>query len=67
MSLSLLKQDAEILLEVAGNYEKLLESRKNAGKTEIEKFDIAIKNFKMQFLYLLTAINKKIEQEKNAR
>ena len=67
MSLSLLKQDAEILLEVAVNYEKLLEARKNAEKNDIEKFDISIKNFKTQFLYLLTSINKKIEQEKNAR
>lgn len=67
MSLAILKQNAEILAEVASNYEKLLEEKKNAGKDQAGRYDIQIKNFRNQFLYLLTAIHKNVEQEKNAR
>ena len=63
----MLSQNAQILLEVSRNYEGLIEKRKNA-KTDTEKvqIDLQIKNFKNQFLYLLTAINKLVQQEKNA-
>ncbi|MBI2148544.1 hypothetical protein HYU23_02595 [Candidatus Woesearchaeota archaeon] len=63
----MLKQNAEILLEVAENYEIILEKKKNAPKQEAEKYEEKIKNFKNQFLYLLTAMHKIIEQEKNVR
>lgn len=67
MSLALLKQNAEILLEVAENYEKILQEKNKASKLEVAKYEIHLKNFRNQFLYLLTAIHKNIEQEKNAR
>ena len=67
MSLTVLKQDAEILVEVAKNYERMLEQRKNANKSEIEKYEIYLKNFRSQFLYLLAAIHKRIDKEKNAK
>lgn len=67
MSIAILKQNAEILLEVSENYEKLLEKRKSATKEEVDKYENYLKNFKGQFLYLLTAIHKLTEQEKNAR
>ena len=67
MSLSIIKQNAEILLDVAENYERVLERKNNASKEESEKYEGLLKNFKNQFLYLLTAIHKNIEQEKNAR
>ena len=66
MSLSMLKQNAEILLEVSENYEKVL-LKKIMSKEESEKYETYIKNFRNQFLYLLTAIHKMVEQEKNAR
>ncbi len=66
MSLSMLKQNAEILLEVSENYEKVL-LKKSMSKEESEKYETYIKNFRNQFLYLLTAIHKMVEQEKNAR
>ena len=63
----MLKQNSDILVEVSKNYEKLLEKKSlSKNKTEIEQIDIQIKNFKNQFLYLLTAINKLVTQEKNA-
>ncbi len=67
MSRAILKQNAEILLEVSQNYESLLEKMKTADKNEIQKYEMHVKNFKNQFLYLLTAIHKNIEQGKNAR
>ena len=67
MSLAMLKQNSDILVEVSKNYEKLLEKKLSSkNKTEIEQLDLQIKNFKNQFLYLLTAINKLVNQEKNA-
>ncbi|HIH25326.1 MAG TPA: hypothetical protein HA226_00955 [Nanoarchaeota archaeon] len=67
MSIAMLKQNADILLEVSRNYERLLEKREQAkNKIEKEQIDIQIKNFKNQFLYLLAAINKLVNQEKNA-
>ena len=67
MSIAMLKQNADILLEVSRNYEKLLEKRESTtNKIEKEQIDIQIKNFKNQFLYLLAAINKLGNQEKNA-
>ena len=66
MSIPMLKQNAEILLEVAENYEKVL-LKKSMSKEESEKYETYIKNFRNQFLYLLTAIHKMVEQEKNAR
>lgn len=63
----MLKQNADILIEVSKNYEKLLEKRElSKSKTEKEQIDIQIKNFKSQFLYILAAINKIVNQEKNA-
>ena len=67
MSLALLKQNAEILLEVAENYENILEKKKNSSKEEAEKYSEYIKNFRNQFLYLLAGMHKLVEQEKNAR
>lgn len=67
MSLAILKQNAEILVEVAENYENILEKKKNATKDETEKYEIYLRNFRNQFLYLLASIHKIIEQEKNAR
>ena len=67
MSIAILKQNAEILLEVAQNYEKLLNKKKTALTEEAEKYEIHIKNFKNQFLYLLASLHKIVEQEKNAK
>ena len=58
MSVALLKQNAEILLEVVKNYEKMLKDKNN---------EAALKNFRNQFLYLLTGLHKMIEQEKNVK
>ena len=46
MTLAVLKQNAEILLEVSQNYEMLLEKRKSLSKEESQKYDLHIKNFK---------------------
>ncbi len=60
MTLSMLKQNSQILLEVCENYEKL---KKNKQATPDK-----IKQFKTQFLYLLTAIDKLAKEErKNAK
>ncbi len=67
MSIAMLKQNAEILLEVSENYENLLQKLKNANKEDAAKYEMNIKNFKNQFLYLLTAIHKLVEQEKNVK
>ncbi len=67
MSTAIMKQNAEILLEVSQNYEKILEKRKNATKEEVEKYELYLKNFRNQFLYLLTALHKIVENEKNVR
>ena len=67
MSLAMLKQNAKILLEVSQNYDKLLDQRKVASKSELERLDTLVKNFKNQFLYLLTSINKLLKEEKNAK
>ncbi|MEK6948254.1 MAG: hypothetical protein AABX19_03335 [Nanoarchaeota archaeon] len=67
MSIAMLKQNADILIEVSKNYEKLLEKKElSKSITEKEQLDIQIKNFKSQFLYILAAINKIVNQEKNA-
>ena len=66
MNILMVKQNAEILLEVAQNYETLLEKRKIAPKDQMKTYDVQLKNFRNQFLYLLASINKYIEQEKNA-
>ncbi len=67
MSFALLKQNSQILLEVSKNYEKLLEKKKTVNKAEAEILESQIKNFKNQFMYLLTSINKQIQEEKNAK
>lgn len=67
MSLARLKQNAEILVEVAENYEKILEKKKAASKQDILKYENYEKNFRDQFLYLLAAIHKITEEKKNAR
>ena len=67
MSFAMLKQNSKILLEVAQNYDKILESKKTVSKEEIERIQSQEKNFKNQFLYLLTSINKLIQEEKNAK
>lgn len=64
MSLTILKHNAEILLEVAENYERLLAE---ASREKTGKYDLQLKNFRNQFLYLLTSIHKEVQQEKNAR
>ncbi len=64
MSLTILKHNAEILLEVSENYEKLLEE---SNKDKTGKYELQLKNFRNQFLYLLTAIHKEVQQEKNVR
>ena len=62
----MLKQNAQILLEVSRNYERLWERRKAAkSQSEVAQLDSQIASFKNQFLYLLTAINKLVQQEKN--
>jgi len=56
----MLKQNAQILMDVCGNYEKILSEK----PTNPEK----IRQFRLQFLYLLTAIDKLVKEEKkNAR
>lgn len=67
MSLAILKQNAEILLEIAQNYERLLDEKKRAGKEQAMRYESSLKNFRNQFLYLIVAIHKNVEQEKNAR
>ena len=56
MSLSLLKYNADILVEVVENYEALLE--KNIDKEKIAAL-------KSQILVLLTSVKKAVEAEKN--
>ncbi len=67
MSLAMLKQNATILLEVAQNYENLIKKKKTASKEEQERIGMQMRNFRGQFLYLLTAINKLVQEEKNAK
>ena len=67
MTIAMLRQNAEILLEVAENYENLIEKKKTAKKYEADKYKLQINNFRSQFLYLLTALHKLVEQEKNAK
>ena len=55
MTVSMLKQNSQILLEVCENYEKLKTQRYD---------EIKLKQFKMQFLYLLTAIDKLSKEER---
>jgi len=64
MSLTMLKQDAEILAEIAKNYDAFTEKQNTIPK---EEYEAQLKNFRQQFLYLLTAIHKITEQEKNAK
>lgn len=67
MSLAMLRQNAEILLEVSENYENLLQKLKNANKEEAIRYETNLKNFRNQFLYLLTSMHKLVEQEKNVK
>ena len=67
MSLAMLKQNAQILLEVSQNYETLLQKKKLVSKEENIKIEVQLKNFRGQFLYLITAINKLVQEEKNAK
>jgi len=67
MSLTLLKQNAMILSEVAQNYENLLTKRKICKKEDISKIDLQISHLKKQILYLLALIDKLAKEEKNAR
>ena len=68
MSLGMLKQNSEILLEVAQNYENLLLKRRSATRKEdINIIEAQIKNFRNQFIYLLAAIDRLVKEEKNAR
>ncbi len=66
MSIEMLKQNSEMLVEISRNYKIVLEKRKLASPSEAAQLDAQIKSFKSQFLYLLTAINKLVQQEKNA-
>ncbi len=59
-----MKQNAEILLDVAHNYEALLERIKKEG---LKNNEAQLRDFRNQFLYLLTSIHNEIEKEKNAR
>ena len=63
----MLKQNAMVLVEVADNYEILLLKKNSAKKEEIPGIDLQIKNFRKQFLYLLSAIDRAVREEKNAR
>lgn len=67
MSLAMLKQNSQILLDVSQNYENLMQKKKTANKIENEKIEMQLKNFRSQFLYLITAINKSVQEEKNAK
>lgn len=61
MSLTLLKYNAEILLEVSQNYDKLEEKMKTAKGEEKKKLEMQMKTLKGQILFLLTAIKKSEE------
>lgn len=63
MSLTLLKYNAQVLLEVSQNYEKLLAKRGTVSGEEADRLEIQIKNLKSQILFLLTAIKKARDQE----
>ncbi len=63
----MLKQNSQILLDVSQNYENLMQKKKTANKIENEKIEMQLKNFRSQFLYLITAINKSVQEEKNAK
>ncbi|GEM_PF-2207671 len=67
MSLALLEQNAQILSELARNYESLLEKKKQLKKTEQETYEMMLRKFKTQFLYVLTGLHKLVEEEKNVR
>ena len=64
MSLTLLKYNTSILLEVVQNYETLLD--KEYSETSKQHLHTQIKVLKNQILFLLTAIKKEVEKEKNA-
>ncbi len=63
MSIALIKQNSQILLEVAQNYEKLI----NNSNKQSSEYELHLKNFRNQFLYLLSGLHKLLEQEKNAK
>lgn len=63
MSYTLLIQNSEILSEVAENYEKFLANTKKTDKN----FEPYVKNFRSQFLYLLTSIHTIVKKEKKCQ
>lgn len=63
MSLTLLKHNADVLVEVVQNYELLV--RKKAT-TKDPSIDAKLNFLKNQIVFLLAAIKKEVEQEKNA-
>lgn len=63
MSIAILKHNAEVLLETARTYEKLIERKKNTNDKNI---DLQINKLKAQILYLLKSLNKILQEEKNA-
>ncbi len=66
MTLTLLKYNTDLLLEVVQNYESLLQKRVSASPDVASRMDDQLRNLKNQILFLLTAVKKEVEQEKNA-
>ena len=66
MNLTLLKHNAEILLEVSQNYEKLLQKRTNTPAEEAKTLEAQINTLKNQILFLLTAIKKSSTEQNYA-
>ncbi len=59
MSSTLLKMNADILVEVVANYEKVVEAKKQGGTEEQrKKRDEQERALKNQLIYLLAAIRK---------
>ncbi len=65
MSLSLLKYNTDVLLEVAQQYELFLQKRTSVKGEETKLLDFKLRSLQNQILALLSAIKKEVGQEKN--
>ena len=65
MSLSLLKYNTDVLLEVAQQYELFLQKRTSVKGEGTKLLDFKLRSLQNQILALLSAIKKEVGQEKN--
>ena len=66
MSITLLKHNAEILVEVSQRYESLRARKINLKGQDLVKVNAELVVLKNQALFLLAGIKKEAEGEKNA-